>query len=280
MPRSWETFASTVGLASVEPEASAEVPAPSRLKKLALGAAVALGLLVVAPGLGTAVRAASVCGLAALTPFVHKKCSKTAKCQSTKRSNASHSKETSRWSREDEPGPNTRWSRENEPGPIALEHPRPSLVRSRSTVGRTGTPTGAKGLNSPCSHGRMRMCAMKAPPHVGLGTGEPWELARFTSPPTGNDRWECLGCGSASGEWWVRVLKKSRVRQFHPLHRGTPMSIGRLSPTRITVAFSRGSTREAWVRKLSIDDWVENRNSDLKGCYEWCGYSLLREVRP
>ena len=45
MPRSWETFASTVGLASVEPEASAEVPALSRLKKLALGAAVALGLL-------------------------------------------------------------------------------------------------------------------------------------------------------------------------------------------------------------------------------------------
>ena len=53
------------------------------------------------------------------------------------------------------------------------------------------------------------------------------------------------------------------------------MSIGRLSPTRITVAFSRGSTREAWVRKLSIDDWVENRNSDLKGCYEWCGYSFF-----
>ena len=53
------------------------------------------------------------------------------------------------------------------------------------------------------------------------------------------------------------------------------MSIGRLSPTRITVAFSRGSTREAWVRKLSIDDWVENRNSDLKVCYEWCGYSFF-----
>ena len=94
------------------------------------------------------------------------------------------------------------------------------------------------------------------------------------TPPTGNDRWECLGCGSASGEWW-RVLKKPRVRQFHPLQRGTPMAIGRLSPTRITVAFSRGSTREAWVRKLSIDDWVENRNSDLKGCYEWCGYTFF-----
>ena len=59
----------------MEPEASAEAPALSRMKKLALGAAVALGLLVVAPGLCTAVRAASVCGLAALTAFVHKKCS-------------------------------------------------------------------------------------------------------------------------------------------------------------------------------------------------------------
>ena len=124
---------------------------------------------------------------------------------------------------------------------------------------------------------------MKAPPtkppprHVGLGTDEPWELARFMSPPTGLDRWECLGCGTASGDWWVRVLKRPRVRQFHPLHRGTPVSIGRLSPTRITVVFSRGSTREAWRRRCIIDDWVENRNSDVRDCYEWCGYTFFFE---
>ena len=289
VPRSWESFASTVGLVPVKPDASAEDLALSRLKKLALGAAVALGLLVVAPGLGTAVRAASVCGLAALTAFAHKKCSKTADGQSTKRSNASHSKETSRWSRENEPGPASRWSRENEPGPI--ECGRSTTYRTSPPVDRptsfdccrTGTPRVTKGFVSPCSHGRMRMCAMKAPPtkppprHVGLGTDEPWELARFMSPPTGLDRWECLGCGTASGDWWVRVLKRPRVRQFHPLHRGTPVSIGRLSPTRITVAFSRGSTREAWRRRCIIDDWVENRNSDVRDCYEWCGYTFFFE---
>ena len=65
-PRTWEAFAATVGLAPVITGVSPEDPAPSRMKKLAFGAAVALGLLVLvmAPGLGTAVRAASVCGLA------------------------------------------------------------------------------------------------------------------------------------------------------------------------------------------------------------------------
>ena len=53
------------------------------------------------------------------------------------------------------------------------------------------------------------------------------------------------------------------------------MSIGRLSPTRITVVFSRGSAREAWRRRCIIDDWVENRNSDVRDCYEWCGYSFF-----
>ena len=46
VPRSWETFASTVGLASVNTEPYPEDPARSRMKKLALGAAVALGLCI------------------------------------------------------------------------------------------------------------------------------------------------------------------------------------------------------------------------------------------
>ena len=171
-PRTWEAFAATVGLAPVITDASPEDPAPSRMKKLALGAAVALGLLAMAPGLGTAVRAASVCGLAALTAFVHRNCPKTAECLSTKRSNVSQSKETTRWSREDEPGPNTRWSRENEPGPTgsgnSMNHENrssPHIVRSTSIDPcRTGTLSAAKSLSSLRSHGKMRLCAMKAPP--------------------------------------------------------------------------------------------------------------------
>ena len=81
--------------------------------------------------------------------------------------------------------------------------------------------------------------------------------------------------GLGRGEWWARVLKKPRVRSFHPLHRGTPMSIGRLSATRVTVAFSRGNPREVWKRNLVTDDWIKNRNCDLEGHYEWCGYAFF-----
>ena len=121
-----------------------------------------------------------------------------------------------------------------------------------------------------------QLSALRSPiTHVGLGTDLPWELNRFQTPPTGSDRWECLGVGLGGGEWWVRVLKKSRVRSFHPLHRGTPMSIGRLSATRVTVAFSRGNPREMWKRTVVTDDWIENRNADLEGHYEWCGYAFF-----
>ena len=98
---------------------------------------------------------------------------------------------------------------------------------------------------------------------------------RFGTPPTGTDRWECLGVGLGGGEWWVRVLRKPRVRTFHPLHRGTPMSVARLSATRVTVAFSRGNPREVWKRVVVTDDWMENRGSDVEGLHEWCGYAFF-----
>ena len=53
------------------------------------------------------------------------------------------------------------------------------------------------------------------------------------------------------------------------------MAIGSPSSTRITVAFSRGNPREVWKRKVVSDSWVENRNCDLDGIYEWCGYAFF-----
>ena len=148
-----------------------------------------------------------------------------------------------------------------------------------SKPGRDPSPKGSPGGASACEpwiRQPPRVSALRAPiTHVGLGTDLPWELMRFSTPPTGTDRWECLGVGLGGGEWWVRVLKKSRVRTFHPLHRGTPMSIARLSATRVTVAFSRGNPREVWKRVVVTDDWIENRGSDLEGIYEWCGYTFF-----
>ena len=147
------------------------------------------------------------------------------------------------------------------------------------TIGRDTSPTGSLGrdrLRKPWMQQLPHLSALRAPVrHVGLGTDLPWELMRFQSPPTGTDRWECLGVGLGGGEWWVRVVKKSRVRAYHPLHRGTPMSIGRLSATRVTVTFSRGNPREVWRRTVVTDDWIENRNCDVHGIYEWCGYAFF-----
>ena len=148
-----------------------------------------------------------------------------------------------------------------------------------SQPGRDCSPGGSRERErelKPWMQPSPKLSALRSPiTHVGLGTDLPWELNRFQTPPTGSDRWECLGVGLGGGEWWVRVLKKSRVRSFHPLHRGTPMSIGRLSATRVTVAFSRGNPREMWKRTVVTDDWIENRNADLEGHYEWCGYAFF-----
>ena len=66
----------------------------------------------------------------------------------------------------------------------------------------------------------MRLSALKMPiAHRGLENDTPWELGRFSTPPTGADRWECLGSGNGAGEWWVRALKKKRVRApWNTLH--------------------------------------------------------------
>ena len=114
----------------------------------------------------------------------------------------------------------------------------------------------------------MRLSTMRAPiTHRGLETDTPWELDRFSTPPTGADRWECLGSGNGAGEWWVRVLKKKRVRAYHPLHRGTPFMIARMSTAR--------STRQQWRRHVVTDDWTESRNCDVENVYEWVGYSFF-----
>ena len=117
---------------------------------------------------------------------------------------------------------------------------------------------------------------MKVPiTHQGLETDTPWELDRFATPPTGADRWERLGSGNGASEWWVGVLKKKRVRAFHPLHRGTPFMIARMSTTRVSVVFSRESTRQQWRRHVVTDDWTESRNYDVENVYEWVGYSFF-----
>ena len=298
--QSWDAFRRSVGLRAAATPVPNEV-SMSRARKVACAAMASLGLLAAVPGLGGAVKLASLLGLAAAAT-VAVNAFTTATGQSNKRSNASHIKKLSRWVREDEPTPSrpevikkdSRWVREDEPTPSRVEEvkkdsrwlredePSPCRQGQVSTDVRSiaddfchlGTP--ADGSTLKPWNPTLRLCAMKAPPaHRGLGTDTPWVLGRFATPPTGADRWECLGAGDGAGEWWVRVLKKSRVRSFHPLHRGTPFQISRMSPTRVTVAFHRGSTREAWRRQVLTDDWTASRNCDIEGVYEWIGYAFF-----
>ena len=97
---SWESFRRAVGLRMTV--SGTEEPAVPSVKKVAYAVMASLGLLAAVPGVECTVRVASLVGLAALAA-----CGffETAEGQSTKRSNASQSKEEIRWSREDEPDP-------------------------------------------------------------------------------------------------------------------------------------------------------------------------------
>ena len=276
--QSWEAFRRTVGLRAAAAYLPDGEDTPN-VKKVACAAMASLGLLAAVPGLGGAVKLASLLGLVAAAT-VALNVYKTATGQSNKRSNATHVKKVSRWSRENEPGPGrneemeSRWLRENEPNPCRMNQDS-HVVRSNTVDSwHTGTP-GDEATPTPWQPA-PRLCAVKAPIlHRGLGTDTPWVLGRFATPPTGADRWECLGSGDGAGEWWVRVLKKSRVRAFHPLHRGTPFQISRMSTTRMTVTFHRSSSRELWQRKVVTDDWTNSRNCDIDGIYERVGYTFF-----
>ena len=264
---SWESFRRAVGLRTTV--GGAGEPAASSVKKIAYAVMASLGLLAVVPGVACTARAASLVGLAALAASTACGVFETAKGQSTKRSNASQSKEERRWSREDEPDP-TRQVREKESDIRQAG----SIVDRRLDTCQLGTRA-----PSPCapwnSYG-MRLSAMKVPiAHRGLETDTAWELDRFSTPPTGADHWECLGSGNGAGEWWVRVLKKKRVRAFHPLHRGTPFMIARMSTTRVSVVFSRESARQQRSRHVVTDDWTVSRDCDVENVYEWIGYSFF-----
>lgn len=60
------------------------------------------------------------------------------------------------------------------------------------------------------------------------------------------------------------VAERFEEGQSYSLHRGTPMAIGNLSSARVTVAFSRGNSREVWKRRVVSDSWVENRDCDWR----------------
>ena len=130
---SWDAFRRSVGLRAAETSVSNEV-GTSRAKKVACAAMASLGLLAAVPGLGGAVKLASLLGLAAAAT-VALNAFTTATGQSNKRSNASHVKKLSRWVREDEPTPSrtekvkkdSRWLREDEPSPahVGVDSRRP-----------------------------------------------------------------------------------------------------------------------------------------------------------
>ena len=106
-------------------------------------------------------------------------------------------------------------SKEGVPAPAWTKASRESGVERRENQdgtredGRDTSPTGSLGrerTRKPWMQQPPKMSALRAPVmHVGLGTDLPRELMRFQTPPTGNDRWECLGVGLGGGEWWVSL---------------------------------------------------------------------------
>ena len=129
---SWESFRRAVGLRMAVGGACEPVTSP--VKKIAYAVMASLGLLAVAPGVASTAKAASLVGLVALAASTACGAFETAKCQSTRRSSASPSKDERRWSRENERDPSRqvheeelqqagRFDRRSSSRPLPIWHP-------------------------------------------------------------------------------------------------------------------------------------------------------------
>ena len=100
---------------------------------------------------------------------------------------------------------------------------------------------------------------------------EPWELQRFVVPPSlRSDKWDL---SLAAYGWYIKVHGKPRKRNFHPLHRSTPVLTTDLQTTRTTVVF--GANGE---RRVVQDLWPDSGNVLLDDTLQWRGYTFFKMV--
>lgn len=120
----------------------------------------------------------------------------------------------------------------------------------------------------------VKLAAMKVPREFGIL--DIWDESRYQSPPNHRkDSWIDVAMDRG---WLIRAHGSERVRNFHPLHRGTPVSVEDLSTTRVTVAFdvegNRVVIRDRWTTELG------NVFEPKKAWRGWSFFELRTPMRP
>ena len=122
--------------------------------------------------------------------------------------------------------------------------------------------------------GTVKLAAMRSTGDVaGVDI---WEESRYQSPP--NHRKDSWIDVSMNRGWLIRAHGSERVRNFHPLHRGTPVPVDDLLGTRVTVAFdnegNRVVVRDRWTLELG------NVFTPKKLWRGWTFFELRTPMRP
>ena len=122
--------------------------------------------------------------------------------------------------------------------------------------------------------GTMKLAALRTSSNVS--GGDIWEDSRYQSPPNHKkDSWIDV---SMNRGWLIRAHGSERVRNFHPVHRGTPVPVDDLLGTRVTVAFdnegNRTVVRDRWTAELG------NLFSPKKLWRGWTFFELRTPMRP
>ena len=102
---------------------------------------------------------------------------------------------------------------------------------------------------------------------------ELWEEKKFEEPPKYNkDEW--LDCWLEKG-WLVRSHGKSRIRRFHPVHKGIPIHVDNLEGGRVTIGFNNMG------EKVTVKDrWTDAPTNHFCPKQSWKGWTFLRLKQP
>ena len=95
---------------------------------------------------------------------------------------------------------------------------------------------------------------------------EPWR--RPTYQDINRASKDCWDMSLQQEGWAVRMNKKYRVREFHPVHSSTPFDVSELEPQRVTVKLRPN-------RSIETDNWTRPRAGRNRG-EAWIGYTFFK----
>ena len=127
------------------------------------------------------------------------------------------------------------------------------------------------------SGGLAKIAAFRAESGSDQRSGEIWERELFQRPPRSHYK-DCWIDAHLSEGWLVRSHGGSRVRRFHPLHRGVPVDVGLLAGPRVSIGFNEQGQR------IEVKDvWTDKPQDLFTPKAPWTGWTffqLKESIKP